>query len=109
MLEDQFKKPRILGTQHKWKVKSRASPHEGIYIYEAMTPVTMNMNSESRDLLRGTSQCRDKKIKIKWRQEAGGGRANEGRKHSRIQDTERKQVVWMPLGQQDILRVSLLS
>lgn len=31
------------------------------------------------------------------------------KKHSRIQDTERKQVVWMPLGQQDMLRAIPLS
>lgn len=63
MLEGQFKKPRIPGTQHKWRVKERASPHTGVYIFEAMTPVCMNMNSESKDLLRGTAQYSDKKIK----------------------------------------------
>lgn len=82
MLEDQLKEPRILGTQWKWREKSRDFPYKGTYIYEAMTPVTVGMNSESKDKLRGTAQCRDKKMKIKGREEASGGGANRGRKHS---------------------------
>lgn len=62
MLEDQLKELRILGTQQIWREKSRDTPHNVTYMDEAMTLATVDMNSESKDLLRGRAQCRDNKM-----------------------------------------------